>query len=603
MRIFLYIFTLLFSIPLIYGQSVDEQLANEFLSNGEYDKAAGIYQKLYKKDPNSVYIYENYLNCLLNMENMKEAVSLVEKAKKKNKNALNYVVDLAYVYNYFNEKNKSNAYLSEVKASALSDRNLTMTVSRFLVKRNFMDEATLLLQTGANNFGLDFFWMDLSMMYLRTNDHKAIIDLGIEVIIQNENEENNVYRYISRTLDEPENSEYFRKQALIASQKNPNNEALNSLLLRYFILEKQYSMALRQAISLDSRRKSDGETVMNLANICITNTAFDDAIASLNHILSKGKNNNYYTEARIGVMEVRFLKIKASYNPDAYEVEKLITEINQFLSEYGESPGSANALRWMAELYVYQKNDCKKGIQILEKILNINGMRNTYVGDIKLLLGDVYLMDGDIWEATLLYGQVDKAFKEDVLGQEAKFRNAKLSYFKGDFDWASEQLNILKTATSQLISNNALELALIIQENTGLDTTYEAMTEFSKAEFLLFQNRIDEAMEILNLFPFKFSKHSLEDNIYFLKGRIFEKQKNYEKALKMYETVYTKFRYDLLADNALYESAKLYDKVMKDKNKAFELYEKLLLEFESSFFVTSARQRYRELEKEIKSNS
>jgi tetratricopeptide (TPR) repeat protein len=208
-----------------------------------------------------------------------------------------------------------------------------------------------------------------------------------------------------------------------------------------------------------------------------------------------------------------------------------------------------------------------------------------------------------VCSSDLYYGQVDKEFKEDVLGQEAKYKNALLSYYRGDFEWASEQLNILKTATSQLISNDAIELALIIQENTGLDTSFEAMEAFANAEFLLFQNKIDEALEILNLFPFKFSKHSLEDNIYFLKAKIFEKQKNYEKALKMYETVYTKFSFDLLADNAVFRAAEIHDKIFNNPAEAFKLYEKILLEFESSFFVTTARNRYRELEKTLKNGS
>lgn len=438
---------------------------------------------------------------------------------------------------------------------------------------------------------------------MRTNNHKALIDLGLTVLDKNQNELENVYRYVSRSLDDKEFSDYFRKQTLLATQKNPNNESYSELLLKYFILEKQFDMALRQAISLDNRRKSEGDLVLYLANVCLQSNDFNAALNCYNHIITKGADNLFYTEAKVGYLEVQYRKIKESYNANLEDVNKLIADIQQFTSEYGESPANAVIIKRLAELYVLYKNDYTKGIAIAEKLLSIDGLRNTFKGELKLFLGDAYLMDGDIWESTLYYGQVDKEFKEDVLGQEAKFRNAKLSYFRGDFEWASEQLNILKTATSQLISNDAIELALIIQENTGLDTSFEAMEAFAQAEFLLFQNKIDEAMEILYLFPFKFSKHSLEDNIYFLKAKIFEKQKNYQNALKMYETVYTKFSFDLMADNAVFRSAEIHDKILNNPIEAFKLYEKLLLQFDSSFFVTSARNRYRELEKTLNNGS
>jgi tetratricopeptide (TPR) repeat protein len=603
MRSLLFIIFTFVLLQSAFTQTVDEKLAVEFFSNEEYEKAASIYQKLYKKDPNSVYIYENYLTCLLKMNDQKEATSLVEKARKKNPSATNFLVDQAYVADYFQESNKTKAYIAQVYAQSLLDKNTPISTSRFLVKRSFIDEAIQLLKQAAERYDIRDYWMDLMSLYIRSNNHKALIDLGLTVLQENQNELENVYRYMSRSLDNKEFSDYFRKQTLSAVQKHPNNESYSELLLKYFILEKQFDMALRQAISLDNRRKSDGDLVLYLANVCLQSNDFDAALNCYNHIVSKGTNNLFYTEAKVGYLEVQYRKIKESYNANLADVNKLIADIQQFTSEYGESPANAVIIKRMAELYVLYKNDYAKGIAIAEKLLEVQGLRNSFKGTLKLFLGDAYLMHGDIWEATLYYGQVDKEFKEDVLGQEAKYKNALLSYYRGDFEWASEQLNILKTATSQLISNDAIELALIIQENTGLDTSFEAMEAFANAEFLLFQNKIDEALEILNLFPFKFSKHSLEDNIYFLKAKIFEKQKNYEKALKMYETVYTKFSFDLLADNAVFRAAEIHDKIFNNPAEAFKLYEKILLEFESSFFVTTARNRYRELEKTLKNGS
>jgi tetratricopeptide (TPR) repeat protein len=191
-----------------------------------------------------------------------------------------------------------------------------------------------------------------------------------------------------------------------------------------------------------------------------------------------------------------------------------------------------------------------------------------------------------------MYGQVDKEYMEDALGQEAKFKNAKLSYFQGDFEWAASQLDILKTATTQLISNNAIELSLLIQDNTGLDSTTDAMKEYASAEFLLYQNQIEKCTQILNMLPFKYPNHTLNDEIYFLKAKVQEKLGNYEEANKLYTTVYEKYGDDILADNALYKSANITLYIFNDAQKAQALFEKVVLNYNSSLFVVDARKMY-----------
>jgi len=210
----------------------------------------------------------------------------------------------------------------------------------------------------------------------------------------------------------------------------------------------------------------------------------------------------------------------------------------------------------------------------------------------KLLLGDAYLILNNIWDAKLMYGQVDKQFKEDALGQEAKFKNAKLSYYRGEFEWAKGQLDILKTATTQLISNNAIELALLIQDNTGLDSTEDAMKEYAAAEFYLYKNDVAKCTEILNMLPFKYPNHTLNDEIYYLKAKVQEKIGNYEAANTLYTSIYEKHGEDILADNALYRSANITLFILQDREKAQSLYEKLILEYNSSLFAVDARKMY-----------
>jgi len=240
-------------------------------------------------------------------------------------------------------------------------------------------------------------------------------------------------------------------------------------------------------------------------------------------------------------------------------------------------------------------NDLPSAISILKQVVTLTGI-NAYVqATAKLDLGDYYLMSGEVWEATLLYSQVDKAYVEELIGQDARFRNAKLAYYNGDFEWAQSQFDILKTSTSKLIANDALDLSIFIMDNMGLDSTTEALSEFSKAELLIFQNKLDSAIGKLTLLSKKYPEHGLNDDILYLKGKLYERKREYTSAEAMYKEIVEKYPKEIRADNALYNLAQLYEHQLNDIEKAKSCYEKIFMEYTDSTFAIDARKRYREL--------
>jgi TolA-binding protein len=184
---------------------------------------------------------------------------------------------------------------------------------------------------------------------------------------------------------------------------------------------------------------------------------------------------------------------------------------------------------------------------------------------------------------------------EDLIGQDARFRNAKLAYYNGDFEWAQAQFDILKTSTSKLISNDALDLSIFIMDNMGLDSNTHALAEFSKAELLIFQNKLDLAIEKLTILGNLYPEHNLDDDILYLKGKLYERKRDYTSAESMYKEIVEKFPEEIRADNALYNLAQLYEHQLNDVEKAKSCYEKIFMEYTDSTFAIDARKRFREL--------
>src|SRR5690606_17438188 len=194
-----------------------------------------------------------------------------------------------------------------------------------------------------------------------------------------------------------------------------------------------------------------------------------------------------------------------------------------------------------------------------------------------------------------LYSQVDKAYPEELIGQDARFRNAKLSYYNGDFEWAQAQFDILKTSTSKLIANDALDLSVFIMDNLGLDSTAHALAEFSKAELLVFQNKLDEAIEKLTILGNIYPDHGLQNDILFVKALLFEKKRDYVAAAGLYEAIVEHYPEEIRADNALFRLAELYTAQLQDPARAQAYYERIFIDYSDSTFAIEARKRFREL--------
>ena len=194
--------------------------------------------------------------------------------------------------------------------------------------------------------------------------------------------------------------------------------------------------------------------------------------------------------------------------------------------------------------------------------------------------------------------QVDKGFKHDPIGHLAKFKNTKIFYYTGDFDWAQGELDVLKASTSKLIANDAMELSMLITDNYNMDTTQVTMQRFARADLLIFQNKTDQANLIFDSINKEFTYHTLNDEILIKRAEIEIKKGNYEKAVIYLLEIVTAYGDDLLADNALYTLAGIYEKNLHDTDKAAEFYKKILFEHTDSLFVIEARKKFRELTKE-----
>ncbi len=577
----------------------NRDLATQYASSGECEKAIVYFDKFYDDDP--LAAYPGYLKCLLSLKEYDKAEKLIKKQIKKFSNDPSYKVDLANVYELKGDNDKAKKLYGEIIKNLPPDVNQVNMLGNAFMQRQMYDLAAQTYVQGRKTLRGSYpFSFELAEVYAQQGKSQEMIDEYLNVIEYNPGYIANVQTILQNKLgNDPSGalSDILRTSLLRKIQKSTQTTEYSELLYWLFLQEKDFDSALIQAKALDKRVNGSGERVLALGRLCLSNQEFAIAEKCFQYVVDKGKGTQNYVTARMELINAVNLKITTSNTYTQADLNKLDHDYQTTIAELGKSANTAPLVRGYAHLKAFYIHQTDSAIALLQQTIDLPNISQEFKADCKLELADIDVFTGDVWEAALLYGQVDKDFKNDALGREAKYRNARLSYYLGEFEWAKDQLNVLKASTSQLISNDALSLALLITDNTNLDTdtTYRALLIYSRADLLAYQNKDSLALitldSVLTLFP----NHTLVDEVWFKKAQIYKKQGRFEAAIPFLQDVIDKYSMDILADDALFQLADIYENKLNNKDKAKELYETLLTKYPGSLFGVDARKRYRKL--------
>lgn len=579
------------------GLSAQEtRLAQQYFQDGEYEKAAVIYEKLADVNGPNSYFYERYIQSLLALERYDEAEASLKKAIRKEPRNSRLYVSYGQLMEQDYRQEEADAIYRQGIDNLPPDRNMIIRMANDFIRTTKYDYAIQVFEKGADLLrDKGIFAYSLGDLYRRKGDAPGMVKNYLDAILVEPERENQLKTTFQRYLGEADLQE-LQAQLYQRIQDDQGGDQFPELLAWVFIQRKDYRGALRQVRALDKRLAENGLRVFQLGHTALNAKDYDAAIQAFDYIVDdKGINSPFYLDAKQGALRARRDKLTEGYDYTEAELRDLEAGYLEFLKEFGYSPATAGLILELARLEALYLNDLPKAISLLESLLDTPNVNDRVAAAGKLALGDYYLMTGDNWEATLLYSQVDKEFKEDIMGHQARFSNARLSYYTGDFQWAQAQFDVLKASTSKLIANDALDLSVFILDNLGLDTTAAALQLYADADLLIFQNRFPEAFAKMDTLLQDFPEHELHDDVLYLKARIYMKKRQFELAAETYRTVYERYTDGIRADNALFNLAELYENQLADEAKAMELYETLFIDFSSSTLAVEARKRFRRL--------
>ena len=384
----------------------------------------------------------------------------------------------------------------------------------------------------------------------------------------------------------------MRIALLKKTQEKPENEQFARLLMWFALQQEDYDIALEQCKSLDLRFNDQDAQLYTIAHICFDNGQYELAKDAFEYLIAKGKINPYYGDAVVGAVKTESQLCKVNHVKDKAVYERLSKKIEEAYPNIG-SKEYPNLVEIQADIMAYHLDQAQEAIDLLLKTIDQTSNKNQQ-NQLKLKLADIYLYNDEVWEATLLYSQVDKSMKNEPLGHEARFRNAQLRYFIGEFAWAETQLHVLKAATSKLIANDAMSLSLIIDDNLEADTSGNELRRLARADYKIYQHKDDEALLILDSICLNGNEISKPHALY-RKAEIKEKYKDYTIADSLYLQVVTLFPESYMADDALMRAALIEDQQLRDKEAAKQHYEQLIDTYPTSLYTAQAKKNYRKL--------
>lgn len=588
MRILLILFFFLNFISGCFAQS--ESLARNFFEQGEFEKALKTYEALVKGNPQNIRYFFGVVESQQQLENFDKAEELLRDRLNNSANNPTLLIELGHNYELQEQQKKAEQFYNEALAAVEGRPNYAFSIARTFEKYNLLDKAAATYEKAMVLSEDQNYNLQLARIYGEQGKTEKMFANYLELIEANPDFFNIANREFGKYISEDASAEantIFRKLLLTKLQENPKL-LYNKMLSWLFVQEKKYSRAFSQEKAIYKR---GGKTLQNLLTLAVTARKEEDFEAAqkiVEYVISQSNSENLILQGNQFLLNIQ---VEQETGEAAVEITK---KYEALLEQFGTGIKTLALQIDFANFLAFKKGEKERGASLLKEL---SGKTNSDFNKamVKLALADILVLQEKFNEALIYYSQVQNLVKNDKISQNARFKVAKTSYFKGDFEWAKQQLDVLKSSTSQLIANDAMELSLLIEDNTIEDTTQVALKKYARADLFAFQEQNVEAIKLLENILKEHKGEKIEDEALLKQAKLFEKTGEFEKAAGNYQQIIKFFKTDILADNAYFYLAELYANELNDPEKAKAAYEEIIFNFADSIYFVEARKKFRSL--------
>ena len=584
----IFIYIILLWSGFVFAQN--EQLANNYYEKGDFEKAKLIYEELLKGSPSNTQYFLRTVDCYQQLQMYDVAEKTIQDRYNKYKQGV-FLVELGYNFQLQKNDSKAKSYYEQAIDKIKTSPNDVYGIGNSFEKKVLLEYAVKAYQMGMQvqpNYNFNF---QIGMLYGQLGKTDLMIDMLLTESYQNPQNSNLIQTQLSRFMNGETDNTAFKdamRKALILKTQKDQDVFWNHYLSWFYVQQKEFGKAFIQEKAIYKREPESLISIVNLSQFAINEDDTDTAEEILNFILQNTKDLDLLVESNARLMQIKINKAQEKEYP------AITNELQQLLTTYEITPFTLSLQLIQAHFLAFNLKKTEEAKAIVKKALELN--LNAYQqADAKMELADILLLEEKFNQALIYYSQIQLDLKNDVMVYEASLKAAKTSYFKTDFEWALTQFKALKSANTQLIANDALEYFLLINDNKAADSTQTALKQFAKGDFLIYQNKKQEAIAQFQSILKAYKGQEIEAVTMLRLGKIYESLKDYNSALSQYQQIIDHHSDGIYVDEALFFSAEIYNDELHDTEKAKPLYEKVIFNHQDSIYFVDARKKYREL--------
>jgi tetratricopeptide (TPR) repeat protein len=583
------------------------RLAQSFEQAGEFERASRLYEDLANADSSNFLYFDGLRRCYEQVKNYDAAITLSLRRLAQQPSDLNTLATLGSIYYKSGDEAHADSMWNAVIALAPSSVASYRMVASVQSDNRLFDKSIGTYLRGRKVTGEPALFVgELSALYSLILNYAEATREYVTMLTLNEHQLDFVESRLAAITSKEEGLNAATKVAEEAVSRQNKSVVLHRLLLWLYMEGKRFDRAFDAAKTLEESINAYGAEMLLFADRAFKEKSYDTAAKAYRFCIEKYPGLPQLPLAKYGyacaIEELSAAGDTTSTSKPATDVLPLETRpgyygaMALFISlakEYPYTEISAQSLYRVGLIRYERYFDLDGALQVLDSILTLVSAQRMVPSILETVAG-INVAQGKLDKAARRYSSVlSSSIASPGQKTQAQFRLAEIRYFQNDFDSAATLLQHLSQILSVDETNDALLLLHFIKENQSGFT--DALKEYARAELLIRQKKISEAIAVLTSTIQAFPEAPLVDDALIQKAELSILLKQYDNALFSYGKLLTDYPKSILREKAQFGIAALYQNHFKDKEKAIKAYEEVLSTYPHSLFVDEARKRIRQM--------
>ncbi len=569
------------------------RLAQSFEEADEWERAAALYEELYKSEPMNYSFFDGLTRSYTQLKEYEKTIATIRRWFITHPRDINLITTLGGLY--YDSGNETAADSAWKVVLSIDPNNVQSyrIVANEMMQHRLYEQCIRTYRDGRAISKSEVLFADeLGTLYAALQQYPSATQEYLRLVKNNPDQVAFVQSRLSAIIVKPEALQAASEIVKTEVNKAPENIALHRLYVWLLVEERQYNSALEQYRMIDHLTNAHGNELFNFAQQLNQEHASAAAAEAFKEIIDRFTTSALLPSARFGYARaLEELSDEAdSLAPESQPSYKDAIQIYESLAAtQNHSDLAAQSLFRIGVIKFERLFDLNGALSALNMIKEFSAAMNILY-DATMKIGEVQIARNDLVGARM---EFEKAAKLPIVTyqDQAVFKLAELNYFEAQFDTSLSLLKRFSTNLNTDLTNDALQLQYFIQENQT--SSLPALSEFAQADLQMRQRKYPESLSRFRNIVQQYPASLLVDDAMMKIGELHLKLKQTNDAMTAFRFIADSIQLSILKDRAQFRIAEISENVLHNKAQAITAYEKLLEQFPNSLYAEQARKRIR----------